>query len=341
MENNRLTDEELSLIALKIKTDGLVRIATMIPTRCYLNKLIQITGTIKKKPDTVEFDRYNITRYLKFGEETNSIVREFIRKLEEHSDQININTLYKNLKSIRITKSGSSLFEKINKKLGLTTSSGAYYLISNTIHLNTDEDGNSKETVTHELLHLASTVKQGTTIFSGFSQWNPITDFEIGRGINEGTTEFLNCLLFGYEDSSYKELVYIVRGIANLIGTDKLMELYFNNDLKKLEEEISKYSSKEVARTLITGLDRLYNLRYEELTNRPLSVAKELEENLISLVANLNLKKQKELLDHNEISMEQYEKNSLELAFFYTRYIDSKKYESKPNETIIYSINKK
>ena len=46
-----------------------------------------------------------------------------------------------------------------------------------------------------------------------------LTGVTIGTGINEGATEFLNCYLFGYSYifASYKELVYIVKGIANLI----------------------------------------------------------------------------------------------------------------------------
>ena len=55
MVNNGLTDEELNIIALKVKTDGLVRIATIIPSRYYISKLMQGTGTIKRRPDTVEY----------------------------------------------------------------------------------------------------------------------------------------------------------------------------------------------------------------------------------------------------------------------------------------------
>ena len=105
VNNNELTEEDIKTIALKSKINCLVRIGTMIPTRCYLNKLMQITGRIKKKPDVVEFDRYNIGRYLRFGEEINNIVKKFVKKLEEHSDKININTLYDNLKNVRLTKS--------------------------------------------------------------------------------------------------------------------------------------------------------------------------------------------------------------------------------------------
>ena len=104
MVNNGLTDEELNIIALKVKTDGLVRIATIIPSRYYISKLMQGTGTIKRRPDTVEYVRYNLGMYLSFGEEINSIVIEFIKKLEEHSDEINNNTLYKNLKRLVLLK---------------------------------------------------------------------------------------------------------------------------------------------------------------------------------------------------------------------------------------------
>lgn len=343
MENIELTEEELKTVELKIKINGLNRIATVIPTRFYLDKLFQIPGRIKKKPDVVEYDRYNIGRCLRFGEETNNIVKKFIGKLEEHSDKINVNTVYENLKGTRIIESELSIVEKLMRRLGLTTRSGYYSTRNNSIHLNTDANGKSESTITHELLHLSSTVAQGNTIYTGFEQFNNLTNTSIGRGINEGSTEFLNCYLFDYpyRESSYNELVYIVRGIANLIGTENLMELYFNNDLKGLEEEISKYSDKETARTLITGLDRLYSLRYQELINKPLSTAQELEESLISLVASLNLKKQRERLSNNEISRDEYEINCLETAYFYELGITVHKKINPENKKTLYTISTK
>lgn len=170
MVNNGLTDEELNIIALKVKTDGLVRIATIIPSRYYINKLMQVTGTIKRRPDTVEYVRYNLGMYLSFGEEINSIVIEFIKKLEEHSDEINNNTLYKNLKRLKIKKERISLWEKITERLGLPYTVGEYSTLTNSIRLVTDLGGTAKITVMHELLHFASTVKQGFMTYCGFEQ---------------------------------------------------------------------------------------------------------------------------------------------------------------------------
>ncbi len=340
MVNNGLTDEELNIIALKVKTDGLVRIATIIPSGYYINKLMQFTGTIKSRPDTVEYVRYNLGMYLSFGEEINSIVIEFIKKLEEHSDEINNNTLYKNLKRLKIKKERITLWEKIAERLGLPCTPGDYSPMTNSIRLVTDLGGTAKKIVTHELLHFASTVKQGFMTYCGFEQRNVLTVVTIGTGINEGATEFLNCYLFGYSYrfANYKELVYIVKGIANLIGTDKLMKFYFDNDLKKLEEEIGKYSNIKTAKTIITGLERLHNLRHEGLINKPSSTATELEESLISLLASLNLKKQKDLLEHNEISMEQYERNSLDFAYFYGLGIYTEKQINKVQTRPIYKL---
>ena len=145
MVNNGLTDEELNIIALKVKTDGLVRIATIIPSRYYISKLMQGTGTIKRRPDTVEYVRYNLGMYLSFGEEINSIVIEFIKKLEEHSDEINNNTLYKNLKSLKIKKERITLWEKIVGRLGLPYTAGDYSPTTNSIRLVTDLGGTAKK----------------------------------------------------------------------------------------------------------------------------------------------------------------------------------------------------
>ena len=181
-------------------------------------------------------------------------------------------------------------------------------------------------------------------MYSGFKQSELYKLTVRGRAINEGTTEFINYYLFDYsiENCCYQDLVYITKGIANLIGREKLMELYFNNDLEGLIKEIGEYSDKKTAATIVKGMDKLHSLRYKSLLNVDLPTSKELEENLISLVANLNLKKQKQLLANNEITLEEYENNKLLNVDIYETKNMIQKIDSKNNEPtyIIESIDK-
>ena len=136
MEKLELTEEDLRNVELKIKIDGLTRIAEIIPVNYYLNKVMPANMTIKKKPNPVELQRYDIGTYLHFGEEKDDIIRKFVEKLEEYSDTININTLYKNIKSLKITEKEKTFHDIVMGKIGGTVRSGFYSPIKNQIHLN-------------------------------------------------------------------------------------------------------------------------------------------------------------------------------------------------------------
>ena len=333
-----LTKEDYRIIDLRYRINYLNRIATLIPTRRMILRANPLNNLTFKKTDTVDYERYNIGKYLSFGEKNNDTIIEFIKKLENYSDIINLNTLYINLKSLKVSQRELDIIEKLEKKLGLSTSSGYYLTERNIINLNIDNNGLEKETLTHELIHFASTVKQNNIVYTGFSQRNKGLLSDKGRGINEGTTEFINKTLFNYQNNSYEELVYIVTGISNLIGIERLIQLYFDNDLKGLIEEISKYSDNKTAVSIINGMDKIYNINYENIKSRPSTTPIALSKNIVSLIATINLKKQKELLKNNEITEEEYKKEEFEKVVLYELKCPIRKTTNSANKTL-YEIN--
>ena len=119
----------------------------------------------------------------KFGE----ILAYFTRVLEKNFVSLDLDYFYNNMKTLDIKKIRGAISRQIY---------GEYYSDDNKIILYT----NCKDTIYHELFHMASSCFRGNISFSGFSQ-----DL-IGRGLNEGYTEFLTLRYFGREMS--EEVTY-------------------------------------------------------------------------------------------------------------------------------------
>lgn len=335
---------ELRNIELKYSINRIMRIAALIPQDRMIVKNNPLNGFIMKKPDVVEYERYNIREALLFSENINEIIAKFVKKLEEYSDKINTNTLYRNLKDIRVEKKESSFIDKLKKKLNLTTASGTYSPRTNTISLY-EKNSINKSTLTHELIHLASSVSNKSATFCGFEQEDYIYTLPRyrGRGVNEGATEFINTLLFDYPlmDESYEKLTHLVRGITNIIGEEKFVELYFNNDLKGLINEIAKYSDKKTASIIIRGMDRLFQLTndsYFQNKDKVQELAKELEESLEQLIINIYTTKQKELLKNKKITEEEYKNNIYRNVYAYQADIFFNEILNKETNELSYKV---
>lgn len=113
---------------------------------------------------------------------------------------------------------------------------------------------NIAEDIYHELLHLTTRyVDKYDNVFIGFSQLND--EDTIGEGINEGYTELLTKRYFPKTTRCYPYQYVVASNIENLIGKDKMIELYFNCNLKGLITELSKYLDVSEVFELINGLD--------------------------------------------------------------------------------------
>ena len=108
----------------------------------------------------------------------------------------------------------------------------------------------SKHFLSHEFLHMASS----NLYESGFKQIGAYDSKDgkkiyVGRGLNEGYTELLNCRLFGYDlkKCTYMIPVKLTRLIETFFDNPGDMEkAYFNNDIAKVYLEFCKYGSNEM-----------------------------------------------------------------------------------------------
>lgn len=114
----------------------------------------------------------------------------------------------------------------------------------------------------HELFHAASVLyDDNERMFDGFHH-KILSKSDIGRGINEGYTEFLTQTYFiGNTDSVYENEMYYANLIERLIGKDKMQSFYFKSDLNGLIDELCKYNNLEDILTFIKNVDSFSILR--------------------------------------------------------------------------------
>ena len=81
--------------------------------------------------------------------------------------------------------------------------------------------------------------------FIGFYQYSPLLDFNIGKGINEGYTEYLTEEYFDKDRVGYDFEVFIASYIEDIVGIDKMSKLYFKSNIKGLIDELKQYENEE------------------------------------------------------------------------------------------------
>ena len=181
-------------------------------------------------------------------------IKEFVTTIEEKSNNLNLFFMYDNLRSL-----------KVNKDIDFITKcfkgwDGVYFTDRNEIRLSR----NSKTIFFHELFHMATTFKRYGVYYCGFAQYGGGNSM-VGTGINEGYTNLLVEHYFGLKHRSYKKEVRIARQIEDIIGREKMEQLYFKADLQELIVELSKYSSLDEALNLVQSVDYI---NYVTLSHR-------------------------------------------------------------------------
>lgn len=251
-----------------------------------------------------EYTSNDIEEFLKY-KGYNNIVKYFINKFSQNFTEEQIKAMLYRLKGLTI----SELIYKSYSPFYISL--GYYDGHNNEIVIEYYKDRRQsqeklKETLIHELLHMASTrsVRDGS-----------ITGFDIplylGNAINEGYTEYLTKKYFtkGSRYVNSREVdVFFAKGIENLVGDSKMQELYFNANLNGLVNEIAKYSSKEDAIKLLFLMDR---------KNIGLRGEKDLIQ-IIEEIAKLNAKKLERELSLGNITYEEYQ---IQYAIKYTEYL--------------------
>ena len=141
--------------------------------------------------------------------------------------------------------------------------SGSYNVEKNKISLNPLHNYNSpeyKNTLNHEMHHMATGLRIDDYIICGFEQLkirNRIS--HIGKGLNEGYTEYLSKNILKKEKYPYKKNVDLIPLIE--LFYDNKLELrksYFNADLPSVIKKFSEITDRNSAIELIKDIDKLF-----------------------------------------------------------------------------------
>lgn len=176
----------------------------------------------------------------------------FLAKLG-HVSKANIN---RNLKTLKVK--GTNNISSIVLKL-LFHFDASYNQKTNTIMVSQD----MFLALFHELLHMCSTYDAEDRIYVGFAQENKKTGQKIGVGLTEGYTSFLFHKYFN-NSSRVRDAYDIERNSAmllnDLIGSEKMEEMYFSCDLYGLFNELKAYDTDENILKFLKNLDIINKL---------------------------------------------------------------------------------
>lgn len=165
------------------------------------------------------------------------------------------NIIKKELPYISLENFNTNIYDLvINEKELPEEIYGRYYTKYNLIEL---LENDISKSLTHEMLHMSSTIYDGKIEFSGFNQKSK--DFEIGYGINEGYTSLLDKRYFKEVSNSYLVFQILASFIEQIIGQEKMTKMYFEADLYGLIQELSKYCDENLAYKLVYEIDFLFN----------------------------------------------------------------------------------
>lgn len=192
---------------------------------------------------------------LEIPEQFQEISDEFFKKVDLENQPRCIN----NLRSLKFAHIGLRDDIILHLKNMVSSSPAAAMYDSDSNKIEDLEKRSSRPVLSHEFLHMAST----QAYECGFNQIGAYDSKDgkkiyVGRGLNEGYTELLNCRLFDYDlkKSTYRIPVKLTRLIEVFFDNpEEMKKAYFHNDLAKVYLEFCKYGSNEEFWNLMNEMD--------------------------------------------------------------------------------------
>ena len=171
-----------------------------------------------------------------------SDVAEFKKLLESKVNPAFLSNFYRNIRTATIMTSDN-----------LPKNIAGRYANENTILVSKDCNC-PRETIFHELTHLSSSNMLDNIRRVGFRYKDDKNNIDIGLGINEGYTSYLTTKLFGVIGKYLFEMI-VAKTVEEIVGANKMQELYFNANLKGLIQELQKYVDEEEITNFLYNLD--------------------------------------------------------------------------------------
>ena len=263
-----------------------------------------------------------------------NIILNFANYMIENIDDENLTNFYNNINNL-----------SVNFDTTYSHTSGEYSAVNNTIDLDTKTIEKVDKTLPHELFHLSSTYydKNNKICYSGFGQFKK--GLLIGLGLTEGYTELLteryinpnlntntntNEDLYKYP---YSVETLLSESIEEIVGQEKMTELYFKSDLMSLIKILEKYTSSREIVNFIRKLDYIYSSIFMGNTipvyETPFFIKTIMDEVLFTKLLAIN--KMKEDIKIGKITIDEYNDD---IDFFIDN-IDNNTFITKKNKEMI------
>ena len=232
----------------------------------------------------------NINNYKDVKIKYNKDIEEFKKVLKEKLPYVDLTYLERNLQDL-----------VINEFPTLGTPVGTYDSKNNIIGLIEDDESKS---ITHELLHLSSSIYSGKRVFCGFRQRE--NNFSFGICLNEAYTSILDKRNFKNDNESYLVFRPLAQAIETIVGKENMEKMYFKADLNGLIHELSKYSSEDEIYKLIRNMDEIFNILYKhnkdniEYDEKDVYKVSVYSEECVRILTNCLITKVGEMLGENE-----------------------------------------
>lgn len=238
-----------------------------------------------KNRKKLEYKEYDIN-----DKEYNKELNNFVKTMENNFNKEELSVMSNNIENLKIKEKSLKITSIIIK--GKVC--GTYSSNSNKIVI--DKYTSFKDTVYHELLHMASTTKNNKCYNVGFCM--RISTYKFGEKLNEGYTDIMANRYFN-SPISYKIEVIIIQFIEMLIGQKEMEKLYLQSDLKGLVEILKKYTSEKEISSFICALDNIG--KYHNNMDIKLQINK-----IISYLYLLYFNYFNEIYNKNKIQLEKY-----------------------------------
>lgn len=192
----------------------------------------------------IDSDRLSKSKY-------KEVIYNFISKMQSVMPEDNLHILFNNINSLVIEESYKK--KRKNKKEKKTKTYAYYAYQTNKITIFSKKE----MYLYHELVHMATTIISNNTFFSGFRQISKEKNFDIANALNEGYTQVFVKRYFNdfYDKNCYDVETDWMEKIENLVGKEKMEELFTHTNLCGLIEELEKYETKENIMKIISEMD--------------------------------------------------------------------------------------
>lgn len=245
------------------------------------------------------------------------VIHTFVDTLVANFDDSELATFYNNMKTLAIEYTTDDAPNKKRKYVSNHKTLAYYKIATNTIYiLDTSKPG----ILYHELFHVSTAKRVGTTSYNGFCQTNLLTAESIGEGVNEGYTQLLAERYFeDAQKGNYNVLVYIVELLELIVGRDKMEHYYMTSDLYSLVDELKKYAPYEDICKFLSYLDYIVKHIYD--TNLSKSDVKYFKKILLFINEFILKSYANKIANSNIETEEEYEKFYQEFSYIVERSI--------------------